>query len=385
MDVHRAATTPFRSRGRRTLADPVDAVDRPCPIDVEAGIRGLTLAVMAMGAVNLDVGPGPSLDVLVGASWMPGVTRHIEDRQMLHVGRNHGRGVDTEIIRAIGHEAVLTPIGDLVGTVDRMLLLARGQRRIGPVGPVEIARLRPDRGSPGLDVVVAVTGNALVGVREQVVVRGAGMPNPAVHIRVVPANRGRSTTQLQFGNPLAIDFGPDVLQTVPVDLAVAALTLDQQAGLGSHLSPGRFVRKGKRLGDDRAHREQNRGIHAVVGIPVLGGHAIRDVGHAVLGGVVGKQLAVQCERQPASVGQAHWILRIAEQVVLIQRRAIDLEGSGIDLTHCHLGTTKPRDLLLGRCRIDVSRRHEGRNHNRRQRRQIAAIGCWAIVRRHVER
>src|SRR3546814_2174950 len=80
----------------------------------------------------------------------------------------------------------------------------------------------------------------------------------------------------------------------------------------------------------------------------------RQIRDAVFDRVVGEQLGVQRVRHAVAVRRAGRILRIAEQMVLIERRAVDLGGGEIHFAGLYVRVTQLGDLLVGRRRVVVA-------------------------------
>src|SRR5690606_2787509 len=90
------------------------------------------------------------------------------------------------------------------------------------------------------------------------------------------------------------------------------------------------------------------------------------------------------ERHAVTARRTGRILRVVEQRVLIQRRTVDWRRGEVRRAVGDRGFAELTDLRLARCRIEVAAALERRDHDGRQRRQLAAIGGLTVVWAHVE-
>src|SRR5690554_5732527 len=338
--------------GGGLLADAIAGVDLAVVVQVVAGVGGRALVVVTMLAVYFQVGPQAGFHVGIGAGGGTAVARYAPVRQALDVGG------DAAAIylqgRHVGQDALILPVLELVHLRKTALPFGAHEAGFRNVGTVQVAGFRADGRGARFKVVIGMAGDALVLVGNGVAVGGAGQQLACVLVFIVPAYAAGFAARHQFGHFLAaVVSGPAVGGAAPDCLATLGGALDQQAGFHQLFGAFAFVNEGEGFGDHGAIREVNGAVQvaAVLAIHIHRLGAGWDERNPVLGGIVSKQLGVEHERHAAFMGHAAWVLRVGEQVVLVQARAVDNQGFTVYFTRFHRRFTQLVDVFLGGCQV----------------------------------
>ena len=167
---HVLAAAGAAAGGGGFLADAVAGVHLTEMIQVVASIGGGALVVVTVLAVHFQVGFYPTFNIRIGVGGVAAVAGHVPVRQSLNVG---GHAIADLQFRGAAEDAHIGPVLKLVDTREASLAGVAHEGGFRFVGTVQVARLGTDRGAAASLVVVAVAGDALVGVGYGVAVGAA--------------------------------------------------------------------------------------------------------------------------------------------------------------------------------------------------------------------
>ena len=165
------ATAGAAAGGGGFLADAVAGVHFTEMIQVVTRVGGGALVVVTVLAVHFQIGFDPTFNIRIGVGGVAAVAGHVPVRQALDVG---GHAVANLQLRGATEDAHVSPVLQLVEAREAGLTGVTHEGGFRFVGTVQVARLGTDRGAAAGLVVVAMTGNALVGVGHGVAVSAAG-------------------------------------------------------------------------------------------------------------------------------------------------------------------------------------------------------------------